>query len=266
MPMLQTPTAVMTCESPENMRARAKAKGYQNGTQYGSLESQLNYDPRFKGLLPTTQAMDYADVRGKMGKNDKLVETPSGLRRVIQTGSDFGVSLGFMANNGLLPTPTVVDNPHPHAMIDSTGKRISKEGSASHSQGLSDLAHHGLLPTPTARDEKNPSSPDGERIARKMEQGWTIELNDLAAMRMLLTPHAGIYKTAGGSADYWEKRKGKGHQEDLSMRIYDTLKDCDQAKDGNIFRLSPLFTQEMMGFPLGWTELPFLSGNGEPRR
>ena len=96
-------------------------------------------------------------------------------------------------------------------------------------QSLSAMAGSGMLPTPTARDEKNPSSPDGKRIARKMNQGWTIELNDLAAMGSLPSPGSSL-KT-----------------------------------DGRTFRLSPLFTQEMMGFPLGWTELPFLSQNGEPR-
>ena len=39
-----------------------------------------------------------------------------------------------------------------------------------------------------------------------------------------------------------------------------------KERGGITFRLSPLFTQEMMGFPLGWTELPFLSGAGGPKR
>ena len=50
--LLITPTAVMTCESPEKMMARAEKNGYKNGTKYGSLESQLRFDPRFKHLLP----------------------------------------------------------------------------------------------------------------------------------------------------------------------------------------------------------------------
>jgi hypothetical protein len=33
--------------------------------------------------------------------------------------------------------------------------------------------------------------------------------------------------------------------------------------DGESSRLSPLFTEEMMGFPFLWTTLPFLSQNGE---
>lgn len=37
------------------------------------------------------------------------------------------------------------------------------------------------------------------------------------------------------------------------------------AIGGGTSRLSPLFTEEMMGFPLMWTALPFLSQNGETK-
>ena len=33
--------------------------------------------------------------------------------------------------------------------------------------------------------------------------------------------------------------------------------------NGRVFQLSPLFVEEMMGYPLMWTTLPFLTGNGE---
>ena len=262
-PLMLTPTSVMYSDTPEEMQARKKRNGYRNGTKYVNLETQLKYDPKYAGMLPTPQAMDGTDVRSIMGKNDVLVETASGLRRVVQTGSDFGVSLGFMANNELLPTPrtcsamgtsletdwiqnkakfpnleqvvarkmlptpTVIQG-GPNKIKD--GKRVyheDKKGGGFSAQ-LQDLAVAGMLPTPTARDEKNPSSPGGKRIARKMEQGYTIELNDLAAMGALPTP------------------------------------DSSPKTDGGGFRLSPLFTQEMMGFPSTYLVLPFLSQNGEP--
>jgi hypothetical protein len=37
---------------------------------------------------------------------------------------------------------------------------------------------------------------------------------------------------------------------------------CTPTQDGQTFRLSPLFTEEMMGFPFLWTTLPFLKQNG----
>ena len=36
-----------------------------------------------------------------------------------------------------------------------------------------------------------------------------------------------------------------------------------EATVGTYSQLSPLYTQEMMGFPSGWTEHPFLSASGE---
>ena len=118
-----------------------------------------------------------------------------------------------------------------------------------------------MLPTPTARDEKNPSSPEGERIARKIDQGWTIELSDLAAMGILPTP----------SARDWKGRTNPGVRKEGSGCVYgETLPDtvgrvCDPKTGGGTFRLSPLFTEEMMGFPFLWVTLPFLRLNGEPR-
>jgi hypothetical protein len=131
-------------------------------------------------LLPTTQAMDGTDIRSKMGENDVLIETPSGLRRKVQTGSDFGVSLGFLAENGMLPTPA-------------------------------------------ARDWKGKTNP-------------------------------GVVKEGSGCI----------YGETLPDTV-DRLTKSQDADAGKTSRLSPLFTEEMMGFPLMWTALPFLSENGEPK-
>ena len=87
---------------------------------------------------------------------------------------------------GLLPTPVVVDNPHPNSKVNEQGRRYNHKAESSHSMGLADLALHHLLPCPKS----------------------------LAAV-------VGTYS-----------------------------------------QLSPQYTQEMMGFPLGWTEHPFLSTSG----
>ena len=160
--LLITPTAVMTCENPENMRARAEKNGYQNGTQYGSLESQVMYDPRFKSLLPTPTAMEGV----------KWTNT-------YNASSQMGQSLSAMAGSGMLPTPSARD------WKGKTNPGIVKEGS-------------GCIYGETLPDAV-------DRLASHQKNG------------------------------------GKG------------------------FRLSPLFTEEMMGFPLMWTTLPFLSQNGETK-
>jgi hypothetical protein len=67
------------------------------------------------------------------------------------------------------------------------------------------------------------------------------------------------------SARNWKGKTNPGVVKEGSGCIYgETLPDavermtCDQSEDGKGFRLSPLFTEEMMGFPLMWTSYPFL--------
>ena len=54
-------------------------------------------------------------------------------------------------------------------------------------------------------------------------------------------------------------------ERDKSNLEEDVAKIMGEELDGKGFRLSPLFTEEMMGFPSMWTTLPFLSTNGEPK-
>ena len=87
--LLLTPTAVMTDESPEKMRARAEKNGYKNGTKYGSLLSQVKY-----GMLPTPTAGD--GMRG-INANTTTFENGRFVRTSQTTGTKFGASLGQAA-------------------------------------------------------------------------------------------------------------------------------------------------------------------------
>lgn len=197
---------------------------------------------------------------------------------------------------------------------------LRTEGIGSSSSGTE------FLPTPTARDEKNPSSPNGERIKRKIAQGGTIELNDLAPMGILPTPSLKTPLHSGTSGTLEKKFNTKMSDLLPTPRCVEIVEDPDkfcerkgdrqnsmpnlasmaasgllptptcndatnasipvcQAKRndsivkrivvgsiptdwtpedaGGISRLSPLFTEEMMGFPSMWTTLPFLCQDGE---
>lgn len=244
LPMLQTPTVVMTCESPESFRARAERKGYKNGTQYGSLESQVNYDPRFKGLLKTPSEFDGFVV------SPKANPIPGDSGCLAQE-----IMLGYAEKRGLmLPTPTAGE---------AEKYRLQYTPGSQMGTSLSAMGASGLLPTPTARDEKNPSSPDGNRLKRKLAQGYTIELNDLAAMGNLPTPSSRDWK---GKTNPGIVKEGSGciYGETLPDTIGRLTENSDLPKDGPSFRLSPLFTEEMMGFPFLWTTLPFLQQSGGP--
>ena len=242
----------MICETPEKIRARAEKNGYKNGTQFGSLESQVMFDKRLNVLLKTPCAADsYAD---KM-KSKGVSGTSGALAQEIVSG------YAEKFRGLMLPTPQAGEAEH-YRMKYTPGSQMG--------QSLSAMAGSGMLPTPTARDYKNPSSPDGERITRKQEQGWTIELSDLAAMKVLPTPSARDYK---GKTNPGIVKEGSGcvYGETLPDAIDRYIKEQESAlikesqdvAAGQTSRLSPLFTEEMMGFPLMWTTLPFLSQSGE---
>ena len=151
------------------MRESARANGYANGTKYGSLESQVMYDPKFIGLLKTPSAMDAASEN----MQSKGISGTSGtLAQEMMSG--YAQLRGF-------PAP--------------------------------------LLPTPTCNDATNQTLPKSQE-----------ERNDSIVKRII----------AG----------------EMGASI--------PKEDGHPFRLSPLFTEEMMGFPFLWTTLPFLRHNGEP--
>jgi len=118
-------------------------------------------------------------------------------------------------------------------------------------------------------------------MQRKIQQGWTIDLNDLAASGLLPTPTAHQqntqYKQGGTSLQAkmnmllptpaMSNYKGASSTEALEKRGRLKLK-ADNLADhfaqtGKTSQLSPLFVMEMMGFPSDWTLLPFQKASGE---
>jgi len=71
--------------------------------------------------------------------------------------------------------------------------------------------------TPNARDDHNPSTPDSPRTARKLEQGWTIDLNEQAAW--WTTPQA--HDAAGGNPErvgrFGTKHGGANLADDVTL-------------------------------------------------
>jgi hypothetical protein len=134
--LLLTPTSVMTDEPPEKMRERAERNGYKNGTQYGSLLSQVKYSE----MLPTPTTQDYKR-RGPNSKQQGISNTENWV--------------------GMLPTPTT----------DSATNR--KENYKQGGTPLS-VAMNKMLPTPTTRDWKGKQANEykqdrGEETEFKMQ-------------------------------------------------------------------------------------------------
>jgi len=137
--------------------------------------------------------------------------------------------------SGLLPTVTT----------DSVSNRTKK-----YSQGGTPLtmAAQGLLLTPTTREEPV----DLDKFKARMEKypnGTTMPNLATQVQQMLPTPSA-TSDPKGGATRTDPKRQ----RDTLAYAMHD-------PERGKTSHLSPLFVEEMMGFPKGWTASPFQSGD-----
>lgn len=240
--LLLTPTAVMITEDPKKFKERAKKNGYRNGTTYGSLASQV----MFSDILPTPNAMDIPlkdmEINERGRRNPKKGKT------------DHSLGLEDMAVAKLLPTPTA---------IDKGGGRINRSPSpnAADRPTLALAARKGLLPTPTAMEIKH-----SNRVKGLKEQG----------VKGMYSRKNGALRPNGltdfldfngmmpkPSARDWKGCTNPGVKK-VNGNVYgETLPDTVKKVTGSTSQLNPLFVEEMMGFPLMWTALPFLSPSGD---
>ena len=148
----------------------------------------------------------------KLGRTGKAAETISSLQVKVQTwptpdcntssysNGKFGENLREASMNW--PAPRTEDSEscgnHPGAVASLTGATRQ-------------------WATPNARDVLNPGSPDGQRSQRKLEQGWTIDLNDQAAW--WTTPQA--HDAAGGNPErvgrFGTKHGGANLADDVTL-------------------------------------------------
>lgn len=148
----------------------------------------------------------------------------------------------------LLPTPNAMDIAHKDMEINERGRRNPKKGKTDHSLGLEDMAVAQLLPTPCSIEATkftktiNPNS--------QMGQGLTA----LAVNGLLLTPSAtdGLRSTMTMDSLKSHNKENANLAEQIAHKV-----------GGGTSQLNPLFVEEMMGFPLMWTALPFLSQSGD---
>ncbi len=136
----------MTCERPEDMRARIERKGYRTGTQFGSLMSQIVYGdiPELKDamMLPTpVVCLDgvYADKNPNSKRHSK--------------------SLATLAYHKMLPTPraNIVNG------LDLYNPNVAKRNNGNLEEAISALLLKGLMPTPTTSSRNGGTAGAGGR-------------------------------------------------------------------------------------------------------
>ena len=179
-------------------------------------------------------------------------ETGSGLLPTVQTQglkrcSKEGKTEFYPTE--LLPTPTA---------LDFGSGRINKSASpgAKERPTIAKAARMGLLPTPNAVEatkythKLNPSSQMGR------------SLTALAVNGLMPTPSARDYK--GNTITTTRRRKGQFTRWGEMLPDFITRLNEEQTGDSKASpQLNPLFVEEMMGFPFGWTTYPFLSESGD---
>jgi len=112
--LLLTPTTSERSEHPDDMRARAEAKGYRNGTKYNSLMSQILYGK----MLPTPVKSDHQN-RWKTENWDGTSDLPSVINTALGTRSQLSPlfveeMMGFPKNWTASPFQSGEENQSKH--------------------------------------------------------------------------------------------------------------------------------------------------------
>ena len=155
--------------------------------------------------------------------------------------------------SGLLPTPSaMIIGDVDMDKLDARREKEKARGNNGNGFGksLPELAKKGLLPTPTMFDYNSARTPEKYEEDKKKyaEKGVNLQLGlkQMARNGLLPTPKA---QEARGNAS---RDRGKFNLTDeIAARYQPTSKSS---------QLNPRFVEEMMGFPVNWTLLPFQSG------
>ena len=124
---------------------------------------------------------------------------------------------------------------------------------------LRQMAADGLLPTPRA-NVVNGCDLNNPKLAERHKSNLEEEVAKMVTTNLLPTTIARDWK--GGTT---AKREDQDRQRTDQLDSLIKIMESQVTPDGSPSRLSPLFTEEMMGFPLMWTALPFLSESGAPK-
>lgn len=177
-------------------------------------------------------------------------ENVAGITNMVQPGSETDVETKLSKNISSIPSATILNVKD----IPSNRSLFQLAVSERHINGI---GYGSLLPTVQTQGLKV-CDKDGKTrfmdLSSLPKQG--IKYGDL-----LPTPVASDHT---GSCTIRRMTKSNGAPRTDSLRNMPAVIGMDGDRlNGRVFQLSPLFVEEMMGYPLMWTTLPFLTENGE---
>lgn len=133
-------------------------------------------------------------------------------------------------------------------------------------KGKTEFVPLDLLPTPNAMDIAHKDMEINERGRRNPKKGKTdhsLGLEDMAVAKLLPTP------CASEATKFTKKFNSKSQMgQSLTALACNGMVPTQSTRKktiGKNFQLNPLYVEEMMGFPLMWTALPFLSPDGDKK-
>lgn len=244
---LRTETFLKTPCAADSFTDNMKSKGV-SGTS-GTLAQEVvsGYAEKHRGLLlPTPLAVE----REHPDRVAALKAT--GATRINSRANGEQRPNGLMDAlhfYGMLPTPTAIEG----VKYTNAYNPDSQMG-----QSLSAMAGSGLLPTPRA-NVVNGCDLNNPKLAERNKGNLEEEVAKMLADGLLPTPTASLEKQSHSNLENIPRQEHNLHE--VLAKV--VQKKQPDAVGGTHSRLSPLFTEEMMGFPLMWTALPFLSQNGE---
>lgn len=173
---------------------------------------------------------------------------------------------------GLWPTPTSVQRDHPERVIDlieaGGTTMMSRANGENRPNSIVDAAmFYSMLPTPTAMDSTGATA---NMKSSQVKEGSMHSVTLSRWANMLPTPRE------AASRGNCSNDRNKGNLEDAIAKLLPTP-DCSDRRSANskqqglsnvvagkASQLNPQFVAEMMGFPTGWTVLPFQNGAMSP--
>ena len=238
------PTAVVT-----------DSNGARNETSGRSMASQHHSGTTLNDAIikwPTPRSADSESCGNYPGAVDSL----TGAARMWQTpATDSFRSRGGDRKHemGLDQEARMWHTPKAHENAETSGTFVSRNADrgAHCFSGLGAQTMH--WPTPQARDVKSPDMEGSGNYERKMENGWTIDLNSAAANWP--TPNA-----CDGSKASQISHQGAclTRSAEVGFRFFlpvpPTSTHGGKSPSGSTRRLNPDFVDWLMGLPPGWTD------------
>ncbi len=209
----------------------------------------LGYERPLANYDPDTQSWRMSAGIFPLGEQPSLpILPPSGMTRngaLFQQPAWEPLTGGTASS--LWPTPTTQETEHPNAQLTETGRRLSKDGTSSHSVGLADAVR--MWPTPTA--VTRPMEGNVRLYRAKVEAGEMTEQEAEAILGKSVWEAQGkisaMWPTPTAS-DAWTDGLKSSQQKEGSRHSVN----LPSAAGG---KLNPTWVEWLMGFPPEWTDL-----------